>query len=1602
MKRTKTIVIGGILAASVAAITLLVGSQIVVPQTADGQFVAGRNVNMVSGLTLPWGDPWLQRQNEPSVSVSTRNPLHLVAGANDYRTIDVPDPIPNVPGLPIQAAAARDAWIGLFKSLDGGQSWITTLLPGYPQDVSPDGAASPIHGFDTACDPSVRAGANGLFFLSGIAFDRSGGAGAVFVSRFIDNNNLEKVRRDEYLRPIKDPIGYVDTRIVATGNPGLFLDMPSLAVDVPRTATLTEMVDGQLVPAANVYLAYTVFPGLIDKNARSMVYLARSTNCGRTWGAPIKVSESQQLIQRAVVAVAPNDPTGNTVYLAFRRFRFETLPDAIVVVKSVDGGKKFSKPAVVAALPYPFDQAMDENRFRTNTYPTMAVDENGVVSVAWAERRTRDGLPSAAGQARIVVASSPDGFTWTDPAPVDLADESGLLDGHQAMPSLTYAGGKLMLAWYDQRGTLAKTADASGCVTEFIEDEPGAYRQTLDVRAAEGRPGWPPVFFPSRQVSRYLFHLVLGSNGEPLLDEDGYYALVQAEDNPVNFPLFQLGTRPFIGDYIDLAPSPQFLPPPLTGGSLWKPNLDGFLHPTSFHAVWADNRDVRPPLPDWWGDWVTYAPPDSDQPAPDLASNHACLDDGSTAGKRNQNVYTASLSEGVQVGSPGNTKQLDIPGGTAGGRRTFSVFVRNMTESGPRTFTFAFGAVAGAAPASFKQNGGQATRSVTVGPFSSASVTVYVDKEEFAPLAPVKVDVLEGGALVGYALLNPDPTNLKVVDPDVLDAYLGPEDHTPRVSDPKVWTYDLGSDKDPHPGAENPRVQNPRVQNSGLVNPRVQNPAQENPRVQNKSTTNENIVNSETGNPRVQNPRVQNTALTDMTWTVTNEGNTTSSYGFDVVADDWETLAPYFENGTLYGQVLVYKVHTTPIDSGCALKDEHHDELVVNVSNPRVQNPRVQNPAPTATALLAADGESDDEPDLTERDAAFWLAPDEQAHVIFRVYDPDILDGVSFEPLRVAAEVAAQAVNTGETAPVIVTQPHVPWVTPLPTIVSSVRALSFDASGARTFDLALTGLGAGESYAYGVSVDAPWLSVPAAGAALDGTPLTHTVSVDLGAVAPGSYAGAISVTVPEAENNPLRIPVYLTAYVAGPEIRVQRTDGGVALDIPDGGTLDFGDLAVGSVLEAVVSIDNPGGAILFLGGRPIVSLESSGPVEMTLVGQPLATVEPGGSTAFTVRFAPTAPGLQSASFSIVNSDLDENPYDVTLQGRGVEGPLEMNTPRSLHAAALLPDGRAAVFGGSSSADGVPVTAQSAEIFDPAALTFTDSPYLMTAARAGASVVTLDDGRVLLVGGNADAATSAEVFDPGTSQFEATGALTVGRSRAAAVKLADGRVLVCGGWDALESRSLASAEVFDPATLNWTLVGYLKYARSAHTATLLPDGQVLVCGGIYQPGVYLGSAEIFDPASGEFSLLETGLFNGPRAQHTATLLPLGAVIVCGGRNEDGYLTSTEVYFPDEARFYSGNPMPSARVGHTATLLPDGRVLLCGGYYFISLMTGDIEIYYDVVTRFDPATFAFTALTPMSTGRRDHAAVLLPDGKLLICGGTNAGGILKSAEVYDPGP
>ena len=168
----------------------------------------------------------------------------------------------------------------MFKSLDGGQKWTSTLL----QDLQDPTRAAPLWGYEAATDPVIKAGTNGMFYYGGLVFNRGENApSAIFVARFMDMNNLEA----------GDPVVHLDTRIVDSDAGTRFLDKTALATDIPRTAaTCTLSVprgDGtstsQIIPAGNVYVAYSGFSGT-GASEQSVILFSRSTNCGTTGALP--------------------------------------------------------------------------------------------------------------------------------------------------------------------------------------------------------------------------------------------------------------------------------------------------------------------------------------------------------------------------------------------------------------------------------------------------------------------------------------------------------------------------------------------------------------------------------------------------------------------------------------------------------------------------------------------------------------------------------------------------------------------------------------------------------------------------------------------------------------------------------------------------------------------------------------------------------------------------------------------------------------------------------------------------------------------------------------------------------------------------------------------------------------------------------------------------------------------------------------------------------------------------------------------------------------------------------------------------------------------
>ena len=235
-------------------------------------------------------------------------------------------------------------------------------------------------------------------------------------------------------------------------------------------------------------------------------------------------------------------------------------------------------------------------------------------------------------------------------------------------------------------------------------------------------------------------------------------------------------------------------------------------------------------------------------------------------------------------------------------------------------------------------------------------------------------------------------------------------------------------------------------------------------------------------------------------------------------------------------------------------------------------------------------------------------------------------------------------------------------------------------------------------------------------------------------------------------------------------------------------------------------------------------------------------------------------------------------------------------------------------------------------------------------------------------------------------FVETGDLATARFSHTATLLPNGKVLVAGGIG-VGGMEVGSAELYGPASGTWTLTGSLVNARDGHTATLLPNGKVLVAGGYGTAGP-LPSAELYDPATGTWS--STGPLAVARYYFTATLLPNGKVLVAGGTNlASGTLTGAELYDPQNGTWTPTGSLLRPRTEYTATLLPNGKVLVVGGFGAAAFQSAEL---------YDPESGNWTLTGAPLSEHIEHTATLLPNGKVLVAGSNTC--CAADAELYDP--
>ncbi|WP_156338791.1 kelch repeat-containing protein [Chondromyces crocatus] len=408
------------------------------------------------------------------------------------------------------------------------------------------------------------------------------------------------------------------------------------------------------------------------------------------------------------------------------------------------------------------------------------------------------------------------------------------------------------------------------------------------------------------------------------------------------------------------------------------------------------------------------------------------------------------------------------------------------------------------------------------------------------------------------------------------------------------------------------------------------------------------------------------------------------------------------------------------------------------------------------------------------------------------------------------------------------------------------------------------------------------------------------------------------------------------------------------------------------------------------------------------------------------------PRLRVAPPELVGRDGARHPAGLALEGCAAD-----TDPRAPWGRPVTPPGGAFCT--------VVVTWDDARVAYPALLdpSWVSTKNNMVVGRTRHAIAELEPGaaasRVLLTGGfnaSGNAVSSAEIYEPLSRTFAATGPMATARGAHTATSLvtlpvslpAEARpVLVAGGGSSSNLGSatpLASLEVYSPASGTFiTDDDVMALPRFNHTATLLDGARVLLAGGISSPlnqptnSAYVYQFTSLNGVNLISTLTATGnTLGSSRHAHAAVRLLTGNVLITGGFVLSGTaLPAAEIYqaLPPPGSFTpvtsiapSTNQMTSLRGHHTATLLATGEVLIAGGTTQVSggLYTNTIDIYNDGVQNPTRRGFEFQP-TPIAMGaaRANHTATLLPTGQVVIAGGFNGTANITSqsaTEIFSP--
>ncbi|MBI2930352.1 MAG: protein kinase [Planctomycetes bacterium] len=334
---------------------------------------------------------------------------------------------------------------------------------------------------------------------------------------------------------------------------------------------------------------------------------------------------------------------------------------------------------------------------------------------------------------------------------------------------------------------------------------------------------------------------------------------------------------------------------------------------------------------------------------------------------------------------------------------------------------------------------------------------------------------------------------------------------------------------------------------------------------------------------------------------------------------------------------------------------------------------------------------------------------------------------------------------------------------------------------------------------------------------------------------------------------------------------------------------------------------------------------------------------------------------------------------------------------------------------------------------------------MAVARKRHAGVRLQDGRILVVGGQGAAAlSSCEIFDPPSETWTSTAGLPPGEERCLPqlTLLQNGQVFLCGGHDSSKPLAFKSAFVWNPAGFGtWTATADpMAVERALHRAVLLSDGRVLIVGGgsaVEADGAVaspVAVCELYHPDSNTFS--PAAPMAVPRMRFDMIDLHNDTVLVAGGFASDGATNECALYTIDAGagRWERTSALPAPRADPALLRLPAGRVLLAGGHDG-SRPSAECSVYAEgtwsaaanLPEAMDPAGCLAAPVSlgtgvlltiggadnkvyryeegrwsarPAMTARHDGAVALrLDEGRVIVIGGGTDQELRADAEIYD---